>query len=229
MSAIKHTFISSEDREMLAKFVSVFQKCGNKQRSLSSLFSLFALLKRSIAGYPILSQYPLNTLDENDPIQIINKSLYNLKPAFLIRRTIKSGKRYDLPVPISSQRATFMAMDWMRKIALKNNKNNLSLSFLLAQEISANVYRDGSAQNFLKAYIDIALDQRPFSRFIKRKRFMIAKSKGTKAAARWGILHNNIRQAKRKRKYHTVGITRRINMHIVRGINSRKKRKGAFC
>jgi len=229
MSALDQYFLSSEDKKFLISFINILQKRGNKQRALSSMCSLFSQLKLGLAGFPIVDKYPLHTLDEKNPIQIIRKGLYNLKPAFLIRRIIKSGKRYDLPVPISDKRANFMALDWLRKTVLKNNKNDLSFTSLLAREISATLYHEGSAQAFLKAYVDIALDQRPFSRFIKKRPYTVSKSKRTLVATRLGKLQDAIRQTLRARKYRSVGITRKINMHNIRAgsklyLKERKKK-----
>jgi hypothetical protein len=226
MTAINKYYISPEDHLVLKKLIGVMQKCGNRQRALSSMFSLFKQLKLGLAGFPVANNYPLNTLDAENPIHLIHKCLYNLKPAFLLRRVVKSGKRYDLPVPISDKRAIFMAIDWLRKTVLKNNKNELSFSSLLAQEISACLHHKGSAENFLKAYIDIALDQRPFNKFIKRRRFNISKSKRTAVAAEYEKIQDNIRRNLRVRRHRNMVITRRINMHNMRVFKAKfQKRK----
>lgn len=218
------SFLSTTDKDTLINLVNILQKCGNKQRAFSYLFGLFGKLKLGLAGFPIVANYPLHTLDEKNPIQIIHKSLYNLKPAFFIRRTIRSGRRYDLPVPISDKRATFMAIDWLRKTIFKNNKNDLSFTYLLAREISATLYNEGSAKDFLKAYIDIALDQRPFGRFIKPRKYTVSKSQRTRIATKFEKMHTIMRQRLGARKYHNKGITRRLNIHNYR-LSTVKARK----
>jgi hypothetical protein len=225
MTALNKYFISSEDRLVLNKLIGVLQKCGNRQRALSSIFSLFTQLKLGLAGFPIVKNYPLHTLDAKNPIHLIHKCLYKLKPAFFLRRIIKSGKRYDLPVPISDKRATFMAIDWLRKTVLKNNKNEHSFATLLAQEISASLHHKGSSYNFLKAYIDIALDQRPFSKLIKRRRFNVSKSKRTPIAKKFKKIQKNIRRNLRVRKYRSKGVTRKMNMHNIRAAKMTKLRR----
>jgi len=222
MSAIKQTFLSSEHKNLLTSFINIIQKRGNKQRALSTLFSLFNILKLGIAGYPTSNNYPLHTLDEKNPIKLIHRGLYNLKPAFLIRRVIKSGRRYDLPIPISENRAQFMSIDWLRKAVFKNNKNDSSFAFLVAREISASLHREGSAKDFLKAYIDIALDQQPFNKFIKRRRNKVSKSKRTKAASRFKKIRKAIRRTLRARKYRNIRITRKINIHNIRTTTVKK-------
>jgi hypothetical protein len=216
MTSLQQSFLSSTDKNTLTRLVNILQKCGNKQRALSYLFSLFGKLKLGLAGFPIVPNYPLHTLDEKNPIQIIQKSLYNLKPAFFIRRTIRSGRRYDLPVPISDKRATFMAIDWLRKTVFKDNKNDKSFTSLLAREISATLYHEGSAKDFLKAYIDIALDQRPFGRFIKPRKYTVSKSQRTLIAGRFEKMHKIMGQRLGARQYHNKGITRRLNIHNYR-------------
>nr|ADZ99059.1 ribosomal protein S7 [Physarum polycephalum] len=225
MTALNQYFISSENKKFLTSFINILQKRGNKQRALSSFFGLFKQLKLGIAGFPIVDKYPLHTRDVKNPIDALYQSLYNLKPAFLIRRTIKSGRRYDLPVPISENRAIFMAIDWLRKTVFKNNKNDLSFTSLLAREISASLHHEGSAKDFLRAYIDIAIDQRPFSRFIKKKRFNVSKSKRTIIASRFEKIRESVRRTLRSRKYHNIGITRRVNKHNIRTTNTFSKKK----
>jgi len=224
MTALNKYFLSPQDKQFLIHFIGILQKCGNRQRALSHLCSLLSKIKEGIAGSSAFNKYPLSTLDEKSPIQILNKSLYNLKPAFLLRRVYRSGRRYDLPVPISDKRSTFMAIDWLRKSVFKNNKNEQAFPTLLAYEISALLYQEGSAKNFLKAYIDIALDQRPFERFIKRRRFVTAKSKrkGTGIARIYKSINKSIRRHRRLRKYRATKIIRRTNIRIIR--NDLKKK-----
>jgi len=221
-----NTFILPKEKIFINRFISMFQKCGNKQRALSIMHSLLTKLKLSIAGYPVNNNFPLSTLKEKDPYQIINRCLYILKPAFILRQHFKAGKRFDLPVPISEKRATFMAMYWLCKTVLKNNKNEYSFATLLAQEISATLYQEGSAKNFLKAYVDIAFDQLPFITYIKRRRYIASKSKGKSILKRLRKINGVIRQTIKAHRYRGFWMARRLKIHNMRHIvTSRSKRK----
>lgn len=95
-----------------------------------------------------------------------------------------------------------MAITWLRKIAFNNNKTNIPAAFFMAREIQATVHNEGAVKDLLKAYIDIALDQIPFSRFIKRKRQIVTKSIGTRAAKKlewWEKKNNKLGRKRRKR------------------------------
>lgn len=48
---------------------------------------------------------------------------------FQLQRTLKSGRLYFLPVPITEKRARFIAINWLRKVVFKNNKNDLTLAY----------------------------------------------------------------------------------------------------
>jgi len=218
-------FILPKEKIFINRFISMFQKCGNKQRALSIMHSLLSKLKLSIAGYPINNNFPLSTLKEKDPYQIINRCLYILKPAFLLRQHFKAGKRFDLPVPISEKRAIFMAMYWLCKTVLKNNKNEHSFATLLAQEISATLHQEGSAKNFLKAYIDIAFDQLPFMTYIKRKRYIASKSKGKSILKRLRKINGVIRRTIKAHRYRGSWITRRLKIHQMRHIITARFKK----
>lgn len=203
--------IPNNERKILIKFIGSLQKKGNRQRAIRSLFKLLTTIKTK-------------TSSTQKPLQILYTCLYNLKPAFLIRRHIKSGKRYDLPVPITENRAIFMAISWLRKSVLRNNKNNLPLHNLLANEINATLNQEGSAKDFLKAYIDLAIDQRPFLRFIKKRRFSASKSKRTKAAKRLYRIRLITRKAIRKRKFRSKKIIRKMNIHNMRSSTDIQKK-----
>jgi len=147
---------------------------------------------------------PLNTLGEKDPLKIIDKCLYNLMPAFILRRTFVAGRFYNLPVPISDNHARFMAADWLRKAAFKDNKNAFTVPYLLAREVGTVLHNNGSACLALQNYVEVALDQRPFSRYIRKKRKIVAISKQGYAAYKLGKQYKKnkkIIRLKKVRKY----------------------------
>jgi len=211
---------------------SLLIRSGNKERTNSFLLRLMHILKLAAKlrnkHHPLISitaRYPLNTLEEKDPIKILDKCLYNLMPAFILRKTFVSGRLYNLPVPISPKRARFMSADWLRKAAFKDNKNALTVPYLLTREIGAVFYQTGSAYASLGEYIDTALDQRPFSRYIRKKRKIITRSKIGRAARKLRKTYRVRRRRAGKEKGHNRAIVKQSKKSQRRKLRSVLTRK----
>jgi len=169
-----------EKYKKVDKLKSLLIRSGNKERTNTFFLRLLQVLKtcsvikdnrHSLISFT--AKNPLNTLGEKDPLKIIDKCLYNLMPAFILRRTFVAGRFYNLPVPISDNHARFMAADWLRKAAFKDNKNAFTVPYLLAREVGTVLHNNGSACLALQNYVEVALDQRPFSRYIRKKRKLL--------------------------------------------------------
>jgi ribosomal protein S7 len=146
-------------------FKNIFVKKGNSERSLNFLMQLHTFLRISVKRRIIRVQGG----KRNYPPQVLDKLLYKLKPAFIIRRVIAAGKPYMLPVPISDHRALYLACSWMRKAILQDTKGAATIPQLMLREILNLSRNKGLAVQALSDYIKLAIDQRPFSRFIRRK------------------------------------------------------------
>ena len=167
---IKNTFILKSDYALLHSCIKILQKQGNRDRSITNLFTIFSIITKGLnSNFSFNNNYRLFFKNSN-PLDILHRALNNLKPAFYLRNYLKSGRMYMLPVPITDKRASFMAITWLRKTALKHNKSKDRFSFLLAREIFAAIFKKGDSFNLLKDYIHKAIDQRPFKRFIRKKR-----------------------------------------------------------
>lgn len=203
-----------EKYKKVDKLKSLLIRGGNKERTNTFLLRLLQDLKTAATIknnqnfiISFLSKNPLNTLGEKDPLKIIDKCLYNLMPAFILRRTFVAGRFYNLPVPISNNHARFMAADWLRKSAFKDVNSPLTVSNLLTRAVAEVLNNTGSAVASLKSYIEIALDQRPFSRYIRKKRKIVAISKRGYAAYKLGKQYKKskkIIKLRRARKNRSV-------------------------
>lgn len=203
-----------EKYKKVDKLKSLLIRGGNKERTNTFLLRLLQDLKTAATIknnqnfiISFLSKNPLNTLGEKDPLKIIDKCLYNLMPAFILRRTFVAGRFYNLPVPISNNHARFMAADWLRKSAFKDVNSPLTVSNLLTRAVAEVLNNTGSAVASLKSYIEIALDQRPFSRYIRKKRKIVAISKRGYAAYKLGKQYKKskkIIKLRRTRKNRSV-------------------------
>jgi len=192
--------------EKIDKLRCVLIQRGNKERANSFVFSLCQALK--IASNPIhnhtdignfMAKNPINTLGEKNPFNIIDRCLFKLMPAFNLKNTVVAGKLYRLPIPISDNRAAYLATSWLRKAAIADNKNAFTVPYLLAREVGAVLNDNGSACKSLSEFIDIALDQRPFSRYLWKKRKIIGMSKKGKPFRRLKKQHKLARRVINRR------------------------------
>lgn len=180
-----------ESFKTLDKFHACLIKRGNKARATSILMTTLTSLK---------TKQLIEKTSTKDSKVILNLALSTLMPSFILRRIVVAGKIYELPVPISSNRARFMATNWFIQSILKNNKNALTIPMIVTQQAAHVLNHRGSAYESLKAYIDIALDQRPFSRFIRKKRKTFAKSKSGRFFKKLLKRHNQVYSTRRKKK-----------------------------
>jgi len=196
-----------EKYKKIDKLKSLLINSGNKEKTNSFLLRLLFVLKtcarikddRNML-VSFTAKNPIYTLGEKNPLKILDKCLYNLMPAFTLQRTFVAGRFYNLPVPISDNHARFMAADWLRKAAFKDNKSAFTVPYLLAREVGTVLHNNGSACTSLQNYIETALDQRPFSRYIRKKRKIVAISKQGYAAYKLNKQHKKIKKIIKLRK-----------------------------
>lgn len=200
---------------------------GNLDRANSFLMKLIRLLKIALL-YPkskhfINSFFPNNQLRkhaERSSFRILDKCLSLLLPAFILRRTVVAGRVYQLPVPVSPHRASFMACDWLRKAAFRDTKNALTVPYLLAREISVTLNKKGTAWKSLRSYIKVAIDQRPFIRYVRKKRRIISRSKtgkaGQKLFERFRRGRRRVNRKKSAAKYRSRQYIYKIKKYIIK-------------
>lgn len=104
------------------------------------------------------------------PVEYINTTLSLVKPPFILRRVIAAGKPYTLPVPITDHRASYLACKWLKKGILHDTASATRIPTLMYREFHKTRINKGEGIVQLKKYISTAIDQRPFSRFIRKKR-----------------------------------------------------------
>jgi ribosomal protein S7 len=186
---------------------------GKKERTTSILIQLLTLIKQSF----IMNQRSRRTQNRITPIDILDKCLYELMPAFYIRNTYASGKLYNLPVATTPNRASFTAANWLKNSCYKNDQRFLKIASLLHEEINAVLLKKGSSIDCLNSYINIAIDQRPFSRYInrKKKRGVLSFRKKRFKKLRNKFIHQRL--IKKKKRI----LTRKLNVRF----NKKKQRK----
>jgi len=217
----------------LEKLKSLLTKCGNKERGLTITRKLISNLKTSLKRLPkkhkllpFIKRNPIHSLGLKNPIGILNNCLFKLTPAFILKRVFVAGKYYYLPVPISFNRGSYFAANALVKAALENTRVSGSMSEFLIREIGATIHNKGAAYKSLIEYITIALDQRPFSRFIRKRRKKIAHSKRTRIGRTlWRSFRLNKRRVRRRNNLRIRIKDRLQNRRLARYNNSQKFRK----
>lgn len=100
---------------------------------------------------------------------LLTNTLRKLKPGFNLQRTLVAGRLYTLPVPISENHDNFKAAKWLIDAAT-NKLSNENIDVLIAEMLIKTVLQKGKAYGFLKEFIKLAMEQRHYKRFLRRRR-----------------------------------------------------------
>ena len=108
-----------DNKLMLSKFVNHIMRQGKKSVAERLLRNSLMEIKK--------------ILPERDPVDVFVAGLNNVKPLVEVRTLRKSGKNYQVPVPVTTKRQFFLASKWIRTSALK--KKGMNFGERLASEI----------------------------------------------------------------------------------------------
>lgn len=138
---------------------------------------------------------------------------------------IRAGKTYKIPVPISDHRATYLACKWLKQATLEDTKTSITIPHLIFRELRDLLRNKGKALKTLRTYISTAIDQRPFTKFLRKAGDTRPKKKKKKKGKSMEYLQN-------PSQFHNLAykaredIDRRLNRRLRRRVN-RKTRKQA--
>lgn len=141
----------------LLKFTNLLVKKGKKSKAASVFFKTLFLLKKKT---------------KNNPINILYSAIKTLTPGVSTRKTVVAGRLYNLPCAISSNKSLYFGCNWLQQSAItsKEGSKTLSLSEKLSSECLKVLKKKGNAILLLKQHNKSVSDNRPFLRFVKRKR-----------------------------------------------------------
>jgi len=100
---------------------------------------------------------------------LLTNTLRKLKPGFNLQRTLIAGRLYTLPVPISENHDNFKAAKWLVDAAT-NKLSNENMDVLIAEMLVKTALQKGKAYGYLKDFIRLAMEQRHYKRFLRRRR-----------------------------------------------------------
>jgi len=102
---------SEEDnRRVMARFVNHIMREGKKTVAERLVRDSLVEIKR--------------LLPDKDPLDVFIAGINNVKPLVEVRTLRKSGKNYQVPVPVTSNRQFFLAAKWIRASAFKKKGQN---------------------------------------------------------------------------------------------------------
>ena len=141
----------------LIKFTNLLVKKGKKAKASSFFLKTLFLLKKKT------KKNPLNTL---------YSAIKTLTPGVSTRKTVVAGRLYHLPCAITTNKALYFGCNWLQESALssKEGGKSLSLSDKLSVECLKILRKKGNSILMLKQHNKSVSDNRPFLRFVKRKR-----------------------------------------------------------
>jgi len=122
-----------------------------------------------------IKMLPTDYMKQKGPHVILKKLLAKLRPGFDLRRTMVAGRLYHLPVSISENHDQFKAAKWVVDGATDPLSND-TIDTLIVENLFQAQKHKGKAFGFLREFIKIALDQRHYKRFLrKRQKFRLSK------------------------------------------------------
>ena len=141
----------------LIKFTNLLVKKGKKAKAASFFLKTLFILKKKTKKNPINSLY---------------SAIKNLTPGVSTRKTVVAGRLYHLPCAITTNKALYFGCNWLQDSALnsKEGGKTLNLSEKIVSEALKVLRKKGNAILMLKQHNKSVSDNRPFLRFVKRKR-----------------------------------------------------------
>jgi small subunit ribosomal protein S7 len=141
-----------EDEVLLYSFLGAMIKKGNKNKTEILFKNLLLYLKK---------HYP-----NQNPLDIFYKALLEIKPVLSLRVKKVAGINYQLPSPISNERACKLAVNWFFKGV--NSRNEKTFFIRMTAEIFDLLKGKGVSKQKKEALEKAALENRPFIFFLKR-------------------------------------------------------------
>lgn len=139
----------ADSRKVMARFVNHIMREGKK-----------SVAERLVRGSMVEIK---RLLPDKDPLEVFISGINNVKPLLEVRTLRRSGKNYQVPVPVTSNRQFFLAAKWIRTSALKKKGKNFGER--LASEILDAYNGQGKAVDKRTELHKAAQANRAFSHF----------------------------------------------------------------
>jgi len=106
------------DSKIITKLVNTIMQDGKKGTAQKVLYEAFDIIKKETG---------------EDPHEVYNKALANIKPALEVKSRRVGGSNYQVPIEVSEVRADVLALRWLVNYAKLRNGKGIAIN--LANEI----------------------------------------------------------------------------------------------
>jgi small subunit ribosomal protein S7 len=119
----EQTSLTGHD-ELVAKFIRIYIREGNKERAQFILDRAFENIKLIQ-----LEKYHKATTDferesvEINPHKIFHQAVDNCRPLLVLQGVVRGGVKYQVPIPVKENYQTFKAMKWLMESATEKERN----------------------------------------------------------------------------------------------------------
>jgi small subunit ribosomal protein S7 len=103
---------------LLGRFINVVMRDGKKSTAERSVYGAFEMIESKT---------------RNDPLQMFRRAMDNIRPRVEVKSRRVGGATYQVPVEVRPERATSLAMRWLKEYA--RTRDGRSFSEKLANEI----------------------------------------------------------------------------------------------
>ncbi len=103
---------------MLGRFINILMLDGKKSTAESAIYGAFDIIESKT---------------RNDPLQMFRRALDNVRPRIEVKSRRVGGATYQVPIEVRNERATSLAMRWLRDYS--RSRDGKSMSDKLANEI----------------------------------------------------------------------------------------------
>lgn len=122
------------DDPVLKKFTNMTMKWSNKILARELMDETFAKIKRIQLGkYHEASEEERKDIILN-PLEVFHMAVENCKPIMTLTPIKKGGITYQVPVPVTANKSSFMAMKWLIMCA-RDKKGSTKFTDLLSKEL----------------------------------------------------------------------------------------------
>ena len=104
--------------KVVTKLINTIMQDGKKGTAQTILYDAFDIIKKET---------------NQDPLEVYNKALENIKPALEVKSRRVGGSNYQVPIEVSDDRSQALALRWLVNYAKLRNGKGMAVN--LANEI----------------------------------------------------------------------------------------------
>lgn len=115
--------------KLVSKFITVIMERGKKSTAETIVYDALEILKKKTG--------------KDNALELLQKALDNIRPLLELKPRRVGGATYQVPIEVSNERSTAIAMRWLRNFARQHKGSPMSQR--LAQELFDAYNKQGAA------------------------------------------------------------------------------------